>query len=135
MLAAAGPAVRTLGEAPLPLSGEEERSMGLLRLPAKRSPDDVDDVDFEAGPGMSHASQDLGVRHLGHPPVPKRLRGAEPHAVYDMVVNAVERPMLEVVMQRAEGNHLTLLGFFYSGGAPAARSRRNEVVIARLRAS
>lgn len=32
------------------------------------------------------------------------LRGAEPHAVYDMVVNAVERPMLEVVMHRAEGN-------------------------------
>ncbi len=32
------------------------------------------------------------------------LRGAEPHAVYDMVVNAVERPMLEVVMARAEGN-------------------------------
>ena len=32
------------------------------------------------------------------------LHGAEPHAVYDMVVNAVERPMLEVVMQRAEGN-------------------------------
>ncbi len=32
------------------------------------------------------------------------LRGAEPHAAYDMVVNAVERPMLEVVMLRAEGN-------------------------------
>ncbi len=32
------------------------------------------------------------------------LRGAEPNAVYDMVVNAVERHMLEVVMQRAEGN-------------------------------
>ncbi len=32
------------------------------------------------------------------------LRGAEPNAVYDMVVNAVERPMLEVVMQRADGN-------------------------------
>ena len=32
------------------------------------------------------------------------LRGAEPHAVYDMVVNAVERPMLEVVMDRADGN-------------------------------
>ena len=32
------------------------------------------------------------------------LRGAEPHAVYDLVVNAVERPMLEVVMLRAEGN-------------------------------
>ena len=32
------------------------------------------------------------------------LRGAEPHAVYDMVVNAVERPMLEVVLLRAEGH-------------------------------
>jgi Fis family transcriptional regulator len=32
------------------------------------------------------------------------LRGSEPNAVYDMVVNAVERPMLEVVMRRAEGN-------------------------------
>ena len=32
------------------------------------------------------------------------LRGAEPNAVYDMVVRAVERPMLEVVMNRAEGN-------------------------------
>ncbi|TAK94453.1 MAG: Fis family transcriptional regulator [Aquabacterium sp.] len=32
------------------------------------------------------------------------LRGAEPNAVYDMVVNAVERPMLEVVMLRADGN-------------------------------
>ena len=32
------------------------------------------------------------------------LRGAGPHAVYDMVVNAVERPMLEVVMLRAAGN-------------------------------
>ncbi len=32
------------------------------------------------------------------------LRGAEPNAVYDMVLNAVERPMLEVVMRRAEGN-------------------------------
>ena len=32
------------------------------------------------------------------------LRGAQPHAVYDMVVQAVERPMLEVVMLRADGN-------------------------------
>ena len=32
------------------------------------------------------------------------LKGAEPHAVYDMVVHAVERPMLEVVMRQAEGN-------------------------------
>ena len=32
------------------------------------------------------------------------LKGAEPNAVYDMVVHAVERPMLEVVMRQAEGN-------------------------------
>jgi len=32
------------------------------------------------------------------------LRGAAPHAMYDMVLNAVERPMLEVVMRHAEGN-------------------------------
>jgi Fis family transcriptional regulator, factor for inversion stimulation protein len=34
----------------------------------------------------------------------KDLRGAEPHSVHDMVIQAVERPMLEVVMQHAEGN-------------------------------
>ena len=32
------------------------------------------------------------------------LRGAEPHGVYDMVLAAVEKPMLELVMTRAEGN-------------------------------
>ena len=32
------------------------------------------------------------------------LRGAEPHAVHDMIIAAVERPMLEVVMARADGN-------------------------------
>ena len=32
------------------------------------------------------------------------LRGAEPHALHDMIIAAVERPMLEVVMARAEGN-------------------------------
>jgi Fis family transcriptional regulator, factor for inversion stimulation protein len=34
----------------------------------------------------------------------KDLRGAEPHAVHAMVIRAVEKPMLEVVMQHAEGN-------------------------------
>ena len=34
----------------------------------------------------------------------KDLRGAEPHAVYDMVMQVVEKPLLDVVMQRAEGN-------------------------------
>jgi Fis family transcriptional regulator, factor for inversion stimulation protein len=34
----------------------------------------------------------------------KDLRGTEPQSVYDMVVGAVERPMLEVVMRHAEGN-------------------------------
>ena len=32
------------------------------------------------------------------------LRGAEPHGVYYMVLAAVEKPMLELVMTRAEGN-------------------------------
>jgi Fis family transcriptional regulator len=34
----------------------------------------------------------------------KDLRGAEPHSVYDMVIQVVEKPLLDVVMQRAEGN-------------------------------
>jgi Fis family transcriptional regulator len=34
----------------------------------------------------------------------KDLRGTEPHAVHDMVINAVEKPMLDVVMRQAEGN-------------------------------
>jgi Fis family transcriptional regulator len=32
------------------------------------------------------------------------LRGTEPHAVYAMVLAAVELPLLEVVMAKAEGN-------------------------------
>jgi Fis family transcriptional regulator len=32
------------------------------------------------------------------------LRGTEPHHVHDMIIAAVEKPMLEVVMQRAGGN-------------------------------
>ncbi|MBL8352706.1 MAG: Fis family transcriptional regulator [Burkholderiaceae bacterium] len=34
----------------------------------------------------------------------KDLRGTEPHAVHEMVVGTVEKPMLEVVMKHAEGN-------------------------------
>jgi Fis family transcriptional regulator, factor for inversion stimulation protein len=34
----------------------------------------------------------------------KDLRGAEPNAIYDMVLQVVERPLLDVVMQHAEGN-------------------------------
>ena len=34
------------------------------------------------------------------------LRGAEPHSVHDMVMHAVEKPMLEVVMKKADGNQL-----------------------------
>ena len=34
----------------------------------------------------------------------KDLRGAEPHSVHAMVLNAVEKPLLEVVMRQAEGN-------------------------------
>ena len=32
------------------------------------------------------------------------LDGHAPHAVYDMVLKCVEKPMLEVVMKQAEGN-------------------------------
>ena len=32
------------------------------------------------------------------------LRGTEPGALYDMVVRAVEKPLLDVVMQRAGHN-------------------------------
>ncbi|MGA0609517.1 Fis family transcriptional regulator [Caldimonas sp. KR1-144] len=34
----------------------------------------------------------------------KDLRGAEPHNVYDMVMQVVEKPLLDVVMQQAEHN-------------------------------
>jgi Fis family transcriptional regulator len=32
------------------------------------------------------------------------LDGTEPHALYDMVLKAVERPLLDVVMRKADGN-------------------------------
>jgi Fis family transcriptional regulator, factor for inversion stimulation protein len=32
------------------------------------------------------------------------LDGQRPHAIYDMVVAAAEKPMLEVVMKQADGN-------------------------------
>ena len=32
------------------------------------------------------------------------LRGTEPNAVHEMILAAVERPMLDVVMKRADGN-------------------------------
>ena len=34
----------------------------------------------------------------------KDLRGTEPHGVHEMIITAVERPMLDVVMKHAEGN-------------------------------
>ena len=32
------------------------------------------------------------------------LRGTEPHALHEMIIAAVEKPLLDVVMQHAEGN-------------------------------
>jgi Fis family transcriptional regulator len=32
------------------------------------------------------------------------LDGQQPHAIYDMVLRCIERPMLEVVMKQAGGN-------------------------------
>lgn len=34
----------------------------------------------------------------------KDLRGVEPHAMYDMMLKVVEKPLLTVVMKHAEGN-------------------------------
>jgi len=34
------------------------------------------------------------------------LDGTPPNSIYDMVLRAVERPMLEVVMRQASGNQL-----------------------------
>ncbi len=36
----------------------------------------------------------------------REMDGMAPSAVYDMVIRAVERPMLEVVMRKAQGNQL-----------------------------
>ena len=32
------------------------------------------------------------------------LRGTEPHSMHEMIIAAVEKPLLDVVMQHAEGN-------------------------------
>ena len=32
------------------------------------------------------------------------LEGTTPHGLYDMVIRAVERPLLEIVLAQAEGN-------------------------------
>jgi Fis family transcriptional regulator len=34
----------------------------------------------------------------------KDLRGAEPHSLHDLVMNSVEKPLLDTVMRQAEGN-------------------------------
>ena len=34
----------------------------------------------------------------------KDLGGVEPTAMYDMILNVVEKPLLDVVMKHAEGN-------------------------------
>ncbi|HET9644106.1 MAG TPA: helix-turn-helix domain-containing protein [Burkholderiaceae bacterium] len=32
------------------------------------------------------------------------LRGAEPHSVHEMIMSAVEKPLLDVVLKHADGN-------------------------------
>lgn len=34
----------------------------------------------------------------------KDLDGEEPHSVYDLIIGIVEKPLLETVMQQADGN-------------------------------
>ena len=36
----------------------------------------------------------------------KDLRGVEPSALYDMILRAVERPLLDVVMKHADSNQI-----------------------------
>jgi len=41
------------------------------------------------------------------------LDGETPHAIYDMVLTCIEKPMLEIVMKHADGNQTvaaTMLG-------------------------
>lgn len=37
----------------------------------------------------------------------KDLDGEKPHAVYDMVIHNVEKPLIEVVLEKASGNQTT----------------------------
>ena len=50
-----------------------------------------------------HSPIDLSIREILAVYF-RDLEGTEPHALYDMVVKAVERPLLDVVMAQAEGN-------------------------------
>lgn len=50
-----------------------------------------------------HSPIDLSIREILADYF-RDLEGTEPHALYDMVVKAVERPLLDVVMEQAEGN-------------------------------
>jgi Fis family transcriptional regulator len=34
----------------------------------------------------------------------KDLRGAEPHSLHEMIMNTVEKPLLDVVLKHADGN-------------------------------
>jgi len=34
----------------------------------------------------------------------KDLRGAEPHSMHEMIMNTVEKPLLDVVLKHADGN-------------------------------
>lgn len=52
---------------------------------------------------MSQASIDHCIRQaLGQ--YFQDLGGEAPHAIYDLILAAVEKPMLEVVMAQADGN-------------------------------
>ena len=50
-----------------------------------------------------HKSIDACIRHALEQYFDD-LRGTDPVDVHDMIIEAVEKPMLDVVMQRADGN-------------------------------
>ena len=57
------------------------------------------DTDLGAAPGIvEHCVRDALERYFDD------LGGAEPHALHAMVLQSAERPLLEMVLKRTEGN-------------------------------
>ena len=54
----------------------------------------------------------------------KDLRGVEPSAMYDMIINVVEKPLLDVVMKKAEGKSTDIEIIAVNDGSSPQRSKR-----------
>ena len=58
----------------------------------------------------------------------KDLRGAEPHAIYEMVLKNIERPMIETVLGHAKGN-LTLAAAMLGINRATLRTKMQQLRI------